>query len=191
MQGCVEQFSGQKGGGARMAAWVVVGCLVALAGAFGNASGASGDAAEYAVKMPLVDRSLLIDIEGLKGGEQFVAVGERGHIIASKDRGKTWQQAEVPTVSTLTAVFFIDSQNGWAVGHDAVILQTADGGRTWSRQNFAPEKEQPLLDVWFGDSRFGIAVGAYGLYLETKDGDDQSDEDSMRIHGVSPDVLES
>jgi photosystem II stability/assembly factor-like uncharacterized protein len=34
----------------------------------------------------------------------------------------------------LTAVYFVDSKQGWAVGHDGVILHTVDGGERWELQ---------------------------------------------------------
>jgi photosystem II stability/assembly factor-like uncharacterized protein len=70
----------------------------------------------------------------------------------------------------LTAVFFADAEYGWAVGHDETILNSADGGKTWKRSHFAPEAQQPLLDVWFANRVSGIAVGAYGAYFTTNDG---------------------
>src|SRR5690606_40556522 len=70
----------------------------------------------------------------------------------------------------LTAVTFADENNGWAVGHDAVILHTADGGETWTLQNFEPELEKPFLDVLFLDAQRGLAIGAYGLFYSTADG---------------------
>ena len=70
----------------------------------------------------------------------------------------------------LTAVFFVDAQYGWAVGHDETILNTADGGENWTRSHFAPEAQQPLLDLWFANRVSGIAVGAYGAYFTTNDG---------------------
>jgi photosystem II stability/assembly factor-like uncharacterized protein len=41
---------------------------------------------------------------------------------------------------------------------------------TWSRQHYAPEAQQPLLDVWFADARRGLAIGAYGAWYATTDG---------------------
>ena len=31
-------------------------------------------------------------------------------------------------------MFFVDDKQGWAVGHDGVILHTGDGGETWTLQ---------------------------------------------------------
>jgi photosystem II stability/assembly factor-like uncharacterized protein len=73
---------------------------------------------------PLVAKSLLLDI--IHTDSKFIAVGERGHILLSSD-GKQWSQADVPNLSTLTALDFAGN-NGWAVGHDATILKSNDGG---------------------------------------------------------------
>jgi photosystem II stability/assembly factor-like uncharacterized protein len=69
-----------------------------------------------------------------RAGDALVAVGQRGHIVVSKDGGATWTQGKVPVASDLTSVFFVGDKNGWAVGHDGVILNTADGGATWTLQ---------------------------------------------------------
>ncbi len=122
---------------------------------------------DYAVKAPLAHRSLLLD--GCAAEERIVTVGERGHILLSDDHGKSWRQANVPTRATLTGVYFNNNRLGWAVGHDAVILRTQDGGENWSRVYYAPEEERPLLDVLFLDEKTGFAVGAYGLFLVSKD----------------------
>ena len=69
-----------------------------------------------------------------KAGSRIVAVGQRGHVVYSTDSGASWKQASVPVSSDLTAVFFVDDKQGWAVGHDGVILHTADGGEKWELQ---------------------------------------------------------
>lgn len=120
-----------------------------------------------AVRAPRAVASLLLDVAA--AGERRVAVGERGHILHSDD-GRDWTQADVPVRSTLTAVSFADARHGWAVGHDAVIVATDDGGRTWRLQHVQPERGTPLLDVLFVDARRGWAVGNFGLFLETADG---------------------
>lgn len=67
-------------------------------------------------------------------GKRVVAVGQRGHIVYSDDAGKSWVQAKVPVTSDLVAVAFPTPEKGWAVGHDGVVLNSADGGATWSKQ---------------------------------------------------------
>jgi len=116
----------------------------------------------------LAASSLLLDVTA--AGERLVAVGEWGHIVYSDDQGANWTQATVPVDVTLTAISFADEKNGWAVGHDAVILHSADAGQTWTVQSKQPELEQPLFSVYFSDAQNGFAVGAYSLYMTTADG---------------------
>ncbi len=118
--------------------------------------------------VPRAEQSLLLD--GQVIGDRVVVVGERGHILTSEDNGKSWQQQSAPTRATLTSVFFVDAANGWAAGHDSVILQTRDGGRHWQEIYADPEDERPILDLWFKDMEHGYAIGAYGLFLMTDDG---------------------
>lgn len=85
-----------------------------------------------AIKSAKVADSLLQDVVRL--GDSLLIVGERGHIARSDDNGKTWKQADVPTRAMLNAAYFITPEKGWVVGHDALVLHTADGGKTWSLQ---------------------------------------------------------
>ncbi len=126
--------------------------------------------ADRSVLAPLAQHSLLLD--GAVQEDLAVAVGERGHVLVSRDQGRTWNQSQVPTQATLTAVYLHNNTLGWAVGHDAVILRTRDGGETWEKVHSAPEEERPLLDIWFRDERHGFAIGAYGYFLATEDGGD-------------------
>ena len=75
-----------------------------------------------------------------------------------------WQNP-LPQGDQITAVDFVDSDTGWAVGGwlDAwamaghgVILQTRDGGLTWHPQYRGAHR---LNDVCFIDAKVGWAVG--------------------------------
>ena len=97
----------------------------------------------------------------------------------------------MPTRALLTAVHMHDERIGFAVGHDAVILRTGDGGESWRLVHYAPEEERPLLDVWFRDERTGFAVGAYGYFLSTGDGGDTwtsraVSEDDFHLNALVP-----
>jgi photosystem II stability/assembly factor-like uncharacterized protein len=134
-----------------------------------------------------VDRLLLLD--GVRVGRRVIAAGERGHIFVSDD-GRTWRRARAPTQSTLTALHFHDAKHGWAVGHDAVILRTTDGGDSWDVKHFAPDEQKPLLDVWFESATRGYAMGAYGSFYETTDGGETWEPkevlgDDMHINGLA------
>lgn len=123
--------------------------------------------------------SLLLDIVSV--GKRLVVVGDRGHILFSDDDGGSWTQASVPSKQMLTAVFFLDDSHGWAVGHDAQILASSDGGATWVKQFEDLEREAPLLDIWFKDRNNGFAVGAYGALLTTTDGGTTWEDVSERM----------
>jgi photosystem II stability/assembly factor-like uncharacterized protein len=128
--------------------------------------------------MPLAAKSLLLGLARTANG--FVAVGAHGDILLSRD-GKDWLQAAVPTRTTLIAVTAIGSDI-WAVGHDGVIVHSADDGKSWQMQRKDPwrapsddslgdpRQGAPLLGVLFTDARHGMVVGAYSLALRTDDG---------------------
>jgi photosystem II stability/assembly factor-like uncharacterized protein len=116
---------------------------------------------------PLASKSLLLDLA--RAGSRFVAVGERGHVLTSDNRGQSWAQAaSVPSQEMLTAVCFSDEKRGVAVGHDEIALVTSDAGNSWQRTHYAPEARQPFLDVLCNGSDV-IAVGAYGAYFTSPD----------------------
>jgi photosystem II stability/assembly factor-like uncharacterized protein len=148
-----------------------------------------------AMPAPLATESLLLDaaMAGDGPGRKLVVVGDRGHILVSLASAPgllskedvpgapedadtaimamgTWRQVAVPTSVMLTGIAAPGGNRMWAVGHDAVILHSADGGETWARQYSDPERQAPLLDVWFENAATGWAVGAYGLALHTSDG---------------------
>jgi len=134
---------------------------------------------EWSLIMPLASTTLMLDIASV--GNTFVVVGERGHVLISEDEGRSWVQQRTPTRVPLTGVWFHNRDLGWAVGHDAVILRTEDGGETWCRVHSAPELDFPLFDIWFEDERNGFAVGAYGYFLRSFDGGLSWQEESLEI----------
>ncbi|UTW09969.1 hypothetical protein KDW96_20005 [Pseudomonas benzenivorans] len=140
---------------------------------------AADAAVRYSIESPKAAQRLLLDV--VSAGKRLVAVGDRGHILYSDDNAASWTQAKVPTRQLLTAVFFVDDQHGWAVGHDAQILASSDGGATWVKQFEDREREAPLLDVWFQDRNNGFAVGAYGALLQTQDGGANWEDVSERM----------
>lgn len=143
-----------------------------------------------------------------RAGSRVVAVGQRGHIVLSDDGGATWKQARVPVASDLVAVAFPTPTHGWAVGHDSIVLHSADAGATWTRQldgralgkvlGYGDKRlaeqgaENPFLDVWFSDERTGFVVGAFNLILRTEDGgrswqpwlDRTDNPKSLHLYGI-------
>ncbi|WP_229211661.1 MULTISPECIES: YCF48-related protein [unclassified Duganella] len=144
--------------------------------------------------------SVLLAITTAGTGRRLVAAGERGIILWSDDRGLGWHQASVPVSVSLTALRFINGQDGWALGHSGILLRTRDGGKNWSKQLdgkqaaalmlaavkadsrsgrqaladaerlVAEGANKPWLDLHFFDARHGLLVGAFGLLFATDDG---------------------
>jgi photosystem II stability/assembly factor-like uncharacterized protein len=75
----------------------------------------------------LAEQNLLLDI--IRYQNNFVAVGERGHILIGKP--DNWTQAANPSSTNLTAVDSHDDQLV-AVGHDGIIIRSNDG-KIWEK----------------------------------------------------------
>ena len=109
--------------------WTIVLAVIVLLTGFSVDSMA---APKSSVMAPLASKSLLL--AGTAKGVLTV-VGERGHILISKDNGDSWTQVRVPTRTMLMGVYFHDDQLGWAVGHEETILRTTVGGKNWEIVN--------------------------------------------------------
>ncbi len=124
------------------------------------------------VEQRVLRHTLLLDVT--PAGSRWVAVGEpageHAGVLISDDQGQHWTRADISDSALLTATQFIDAHQGWAVGHDALIVHSQDGGRSWQRQHRDPAVRAPLLDIQMRTAQQGIAVGAYGLMLRTDDG---------------------
>ena len=67
----------------------------------------------------------------------------------------------------LFGVDFPTDSQGWACGRWGTVLHTADGGRTWTRQDSGTRFT--LTDICFVDADTGWAVGDGGTILHTRD----------------------
>jgi photosystem II stability/assembly factor-like uncharacterized protein len=105
----------------------------------------------------------------------------RGVILSTENGGKTWIQQYSNSADDLQGgIFFINAQQGWAIGRGAndngIILTTDNGGKTWTTQN--PGVPEPLRGgVFFTNAQRGwivadkpnIATGT-GTILATTNG---------------------
>ena len=172
--------------------------LILLAAALAAAHHAAaatpvGDALQRPALMVRAPQRAVL-LAAAQAGERIVAVGERGIVALSDDRGATWQQAPCPVSVTLTMVRFADAQHGVAVGHGGTVLTTVDSGATWrlrldgrrvaqlakaaaktpeaqkeAERLAADGPDKPFLDVLLWDAKRMLAVGAYGLAFYTAD----------------------
>jgi len=92
-----------------------------------------------------------------RAGKRIVAVGQRGHVVYSDD-ASNWVQAKVPVSADLVAVTFPTPTQGWAVGHDGVVLHSTDAGATWIRQLDGRSAGQAMVAYYTAES----AKGALG-----------------------------
>ena len=77
-------------------------------------------------------------------------------------------------------VFFLDAQNGWAVGEYGTIIHTGDGGKTWAKQ--IEPKDALYNNVFFADPQTGWVVGEFGTILHTADGGTDLDAAGVQGH---------
>jgi photosystem II stability/assembly factor-like uncharacterized protein len=90
-----------------------------------------------------------------------IAVGsglEGGIIFRTVDGGKTWANQPIPSCEGLTAVGFADAKVGIAVGGNATILRTTDGGVSW-RTAPSVGAGKTMYGVAFADQDNGVIVG--------------------------------
>ncbi|HET7824481.1 MAG TPA: YCF48-related protein [Anaeromyxobacter sp.] len=157
----------------RRAAWMAGAALLA---AFRPALAQFEDPLDRpAERSRLASRRLLLGVAA--AGGRLVAVGQRGHIVWSDDAGASWTQASVPVSTDLTAIRMVSPERGWAVGHGGVVLATADGGTTWTRQLDGRRLGALLATAYTGrarDARPGLreqleTLGAEGADLSFLD----------------------
>jgi len=60
-------------------------------------------------------------------------------------------------------VYFKDASNGWIVGSEGTILETVDGGATWTEAPKLTENE--LCEIFHSDGVLW-AVGKWGIILK-------------------------
>ncbi len=89
-------------------------------------------------------------------------------LLTTINGGRTWMIQKIPN---LLSIYFTDLQNGWAVGRNATLLRTTNGGNDWkpveeaqsvvglpvesSNYNFG------FRDVYFLDSDHGWLIGNF------------------------------
>ncbi|MFJ2690974.1 WD40/YVTN/BNR-like repeat-containing protein [Pseudomonas sp. NPDC087336] len=113
-----------------------------------------------------------MQINGLLNlGKRQVAVGERGTILISDDRGHAWQQASVEPRRqiSLTAITALSAGQLIAVGQDGLILRSSDEGSSWQEVHYEPEAGEPLLGVWAAGSDQVFVFGSYGKFYQSDD----------------------
>lgn len=74
----------------------------------------------------------------------------------------TFQQ-RLPTSSDLRAVRFSDAQTGWVAGEATTILETRDGGATWTQREHSPvDRGGDVAALDFATDKVVLAAGSEG-----------------------------
>ena len=59
----------------------------------------------------------------------------------------------------LRAVHCVDAKHAWAVGFGGLILQTTDGGKTWTKKEIEMDSSLNLWNVYFRSTNLGFITG--------------------------------
>jgi photosystem II stability/assembly factor-like uncharacterized protein len=97
--------------------------------------------------------------------------GQDGLVQKTTDGGQTWMDQPTNIPDILEDIFFVDANNGWAVGENGIVLHTTNGGNSWDIQTSGTEEK--LLSVSFADSAVGWTAGGglgVSVILHTADG---------------------
>ena len=97
--------------------------------------------------------------------------GQDGLVQKTTDGGQTWMDQPTNISDILEDIFFLDADNGWAVGENGVVLHTTNGGNSWDIQTSGTEEK--LLSISFADISVGWATGGdlgVSVILHTTDG---------------------
>lgn len=93
-------------------------------------------------------------------------------ISKTTDGGNTWtpqnKSQNKGDINALHSVFFVDANNGCAVGDSGIVYTTINGGANWNLQNSGTYNY--LRSVCFINSNDGYAVGQNGTILKTSNG---------------------
>lgn len=98
-------------------------------------------------------------------------VGTLGKIVKTSDGGKTWDVQESQTMDNLQGIAAWSKNELVAVGNQALVLVSKDGGATWHPAKEVPKSdvENKLFRVRIAPDGKAWAVGVYGALLVSED----------------------
>jgi photosystem II stability/assembly factor-like uncharacterized protein len=97
-------------------------------------------------------------------------VGGAGHIYYTGDGGQTWERQLGEQLDNFRDVLFLSRTQGWICGDNGLLLETQDGGQTWT--TLESGDRQRLIGVHFAslEPKWGWAMRRDGTVLYTTDG---------------------
>jgi hypothetical protein len=92
-------------------------------------------------------------------------------IWQTEETGRSWKK--IKDLKELQRVYFLDELHGWAIGAPKLVLETKDGGRTWSTLEAAekaPTSPETTVYHWAAfDGPRGLIIGAWTLPRNPRD----------------------
>lgn len=111
----------------------------------------------------------LIDIQFFNANVGCVLeTGATSTVWRTTDGGTTWTSTYTLAYITMTSMFFVNANVGFAVGSGGTIIKTTNGGVSWTYQTSGTSVYLQYVD--FYDQLNGLAVGSSGTVIHTKDG---------------------
>jgi len=99
------------------------------------------------------------------------AVGILGSIMKTQDGGVTWIFQKSNIAHTLSAISVDDSDNNCiAVGTNATILKSDNGGMEWEAKSIGPPIDFRTNTISFSNHNTAFAMGNNNLMMKTMDG---------------------
>lgn len=105
----------------------------------------------------------LVDVTQLDDSTA-VAIGKKGTIIKTTDKGLSWDRISTAFTEDFTGVDFLDESVGFISGGKGLILKTLNGGETWEKMTTGTF--QDFTDLSFGSLSIGYAVGERGTLFQ-------------------------
>jgi len=103
------------------------------------------------------------------GANRWWVAGTHATIALSADQGGSWKHTDLGEDTQITALQFLDDKQGVAVGEFGLVLKTADGGASWTKQPAIAGEFYPYA-VYFASAGEGWVSGIAGQILHTQDG---------------------
>lgn len=144
--------------------WAIVGTLL-YAGLFIKPEAI----VEEVVPAPINIRDNIFGIAHVSG-DTFLAAGNYGKMLVTKDGGKTWTTQDSTVDVHLMDISAWDENRAVAVGNRGVTLMTEDGGNTWvSVDSPKSDVANKLLKVHTYPNGEALAVGEMGMIIRSMD----------------------